>query len=505
MVIQHNLAATNGNRVLNITALTQAKSTERLSSGYRINRAADDAAGLSISEKMRKQIRGLTQASANANDGISAVQTAEGALGEVQDMLQRMNELAVKAANGTNSDDDRRYIQNEIAQLTTEIDRIAETTKFNETYLLKGDRNNVKGFSLSYAAMTETVTTTTTAFSTSDANGFKLSVEPFTYNVSLKEHGELLKSLVDKGVSAQFSSHWNDSTNAAESSYSIKLNGEAANKYDVVLKTAPTSSNPHKAVFSIYTKSGALVFDNMVLEADAGSFAATEATNMNRSISVVSQLSYKSAELGKSIGTIYQYYDRDGNPISENALNKYFTIAPGENQDDDPVISLQSKHSPVYDILGNEMELDVSHVTAKQDIKGKLYIRLHVGADGKRNNQINMQIADMSAKGLGVNGIDVARGNGQGALDAIDTIKEAIQKVSIQRSALGSIQDRLEHSVRNLDNVVENTTASESRIRDTDMSTETVRNFNNNVIQQAGQAVLAQANQSNQGVLSLIG
>jgi len=139
MVIQHNLAAMNGNRVLNITALTQAKSTERLSSGYRINHAADDAAGLSISEKMRKQSRDLTQASTNANDGISAVQTAEGALGEVQDMLQRMNELAIKAANGTNSEDDRNYIQNEIDLLTTEIDRIAETTKFNETYLLKGD------------------------------------------------------------------------------------------------------------------------------------------------------------------------------------------------------------------------------------------------------------------------------------------------------------------------------------------------------------------------------
>ena len=139
MVVQHNLTAMNSNRTLGITTKSQAKSTEKLSSGYKINRAADDAAGLSISEKMRKQIRGLTQASANAQDGISAVQTAEGALGEVQDMLQRMNELAVKAANGTNSTDDRSYIQNEIDQLSTEIDRVAETTKFNETYLLKGN------------------------------------------------------------------------------------------------------------------------------------------------------------------------------------------------------------------------------------------------------------------------------------------------------------------------------------------------------------------------------
>ena len=138
MVVQHNITAMNSNRMLGITTGSQAKSTEKLSSGYKINRAADDAAGLSISEKMRKQIRGLTQASTNADDGVSAVQTAEGALTEVHDMLQRMNELAVQAANGTNSANDRQSIQNEIEQLTTEIDRVAETTKFNETYLLKG-------------------------------------------------------------------------------------------------------------------------------------------------------------------------------------------------------------------------------------------------------------------------------------------------------------------------------------------------------------------------------
>ena len=150
MVVQHNLTAMNSNRMLGLTTASQAKSTEKLSSGYKINRAADDAAGLSISEKMRKQIRGLTQASSNAQDGISTVQTAEGALNEVQDMLQRMNELAVKAANGTNSEDDRSYIQNEIDQLTTEIDRVSETTKFNETYLLKGDKNLDKEYTYSY-------------------------------------------------------------------------------------------------------------------------------------------------------------------------------------------------------------------------------------------------------------------------------------------------------------------------------------------------------------------
>ena len=140
MVVQHNLQAMNANRMLGLTTKVVSGSTEKLSSGYRINRAADDAAGLAISEKMRKQVRGLTQASANAEDGISCVQTAEGALAEVQDMIQRMNELCVQAANGTNSETDRLYIQDELDQLVSEIDRIAETTKFNETFLLKGDQ-----------------------------------------------------------------------------------------------------------------------------------------------------------------------------------------------------------------------------------------------------------------------------------------------------------------------------------------------------------------------------
>ena len=139
MVVQHNLSAMNANRMLNVTTSAQSKSTEKLSSGYKINRAADDAAGLSISEKMRKQIKGLTQASSNAQDGVSAVQTAEGALTEVHSMLQRMNELAVQSSNGTNSQTDRKAIQDEIDQLSSEIDRVSETTKFNETYLLKGD------------------------------------------------------------------------------------------------------------------------------------------------------------------------------------------------------------------------------------------------------------------------------------------------------------------------------------------------------------------------------
>ena len=177
MVVQHNLKAMNSNRMLGITQKTVAGSTEKLSSGYKINRAADNAAGLSISEKMRKQIRGLTQASLNAEDGISSVQTAEGALQEVTDMLQRMNELAVQAANGTNSVTDRQYIQDEVDQLVTEIDRVAETTKFNETYLLKGDdtKATTKVYTANFA-VTYTVNQGTNAKDTAGADAVKHNV-----------------------------------------------------------------------------------------------------------------------------------------------------------------------------------------------------------------------------------------------------------------------------------------------------------------------------------------
>ena len=276
MVVQHNLRAMNSNRMLGLTSTSQSKSTEKLSSGYKINRAADDAAGLAISEKMRRQVRGLTQASANAQDGISCVQTAEGALNEVHDMLQRMNELAVKAANGTEQSEDRSYIQKEVDNLISEIDRVAATTTFNERMLLDGN----------------------------------------------------------------FSS-----------------------------------------------------------------------------------------------------------------------------------------------------------------------IALQVGAESATDNQIKLTISKLNASGLGVDALSatgVSGTDGSKAISAINTIKTAITTLNEQRANLGAVQNRLEHTINNLDNVVENTTAAESQIRDTDMATEMVKYSNNNILAQAGQAMLAQSNQANQGVLSLL-
>ena len=486
MVVQHNLTAMNSNRMLGITTKSQAKSTEKLSSGYKINRAADDAAGLSISEKMRKQIRGLTQASSNAQDGISAVQTAEGALNEVQDMLQRMNELAVKAANGTQSEDDRSYIQNEIDQLTTEIDRVAETTKFNETYLLKGDQDNEKAYTYSYATATGKAATATMS-TTASTKGSKITTMTFKTTASADEQNEVAKLIRDQGINVQYSSKDSATTGKVVNSATVSLNG--TDKYTVT----NTTGND----YSIKDAKGNEIATFTLENANLGEKDKADAITPGTETFTASK-----ATAGYKDGDTVKYYDKDGNGIPENALSKYFsstTNAAGT------VSSTVKADAPlVYDALGNKIDAAVADISAKQDLTGALTLTLHVGADATSNNQISVNLDAMSAKGLGVNGLKVDGTDDTNAKGSIETIKEAIQKVSTQRSALGAVQNRLEHTISNLDNVVENTTSAESQIRDTDMATEMVKYSNNNILAQAGQAMLAQANQSNQGVLSLL-
>ena len=486
MVVQHNLTAMNSNRMLGITTKSQAKSTEKLSSGYKINRAADDAAGLSISEKMRKQIRGLTQASSNAQDGISAVQTAEGALNEVQDMLQRMNELAVKAANGTQSEDDRSYIQNEIDQLTTEIDRVAETTKFNETYLLKGDQDNEKAYTYSYATATGKAATATMS-TTASTKGSKITTMTFKTTASADEQNEVAKLIRDQGINVQYSSKDSTTTGKVVNSATVSLNG--TDKYTVT----NTTGNDYSIKDAKGNEIATFTLENAKLGEKDKADAITPGTET---------FTASKATAGYKDGDTVKYYDKDGNGIPENALSKYFsstTNAAGT------VSSTVKADAPlVYDALGNKIDAAVADISAKQDLTGALTLTLHVGADATSNNQISVNLDAMSAKGLGVNGLKVDGTDDTNAKGSIETIKEAIQKVSTQRSALGAVQNRLEHTISNLDNVVENTTSAESQIRDTDMATEMVKYSNNNILAQAGQAMLAQSNQSNQGVLSLL-
>ena len=497
MVVQHNLTAMNSNRMLGITTDAQAKSTEKLSSGYKINRAADDAAGLSISEKMRKQIRGLSQASDNAEDGISTVQTAEGALTEVHDMLQRMNELAVKAANGTNSESDRDAIQAEIDQLTTEIDRVAETTKFNETYLLKGDKDAPKQTSYSYVNFATSAKATAT-FVTNKATGLKMTFSAATASAAnMDDQNELMKALRDSGASITAISEWNINGNngagtTKATTYALTLNGGAAENFKVTT-TAATSGK-----FTIYSNSGVTLGTISVSgynkKADANT-DYTDTINMNAT----------KVTAGASTKAAASYYDRDGNRIAENALDNYFTTTYAGKSATTGKNNVLSGAAKVYDAVGNATTLKAEEITDTRDLVGALKVGLHVGADATSNNQITMTIESMSSKGLGINGLKVDGTNDTNALAAIDKIKEAIQKVSSQRSALGAVQNRLEHTINNLDNVVENTTSAESQIRDTDMAEEMVTYSKNQILQQAGQSMLAQANQSNQGVLSLLG
>ena len=356
MVVQHNLTAMNSNRMLGLTSKTQAKSTEKLSSGYKINRAADDAAGLSISEKMRRQIRGLTQASANAQDGISCVQTAEGALNEVHDMLQRINELAVKGENGTLTSVDRSYIQSEVKQLMSEIDRVQSTTTFNEQNLLDGTFTN-KGLQVGAES------------------GQHIAVTIANMNTA---------SLINKALG-----HKENGTNDAKGT-AVKF------RVDHLDKDTKALDNQGKPTTD-------------------------------------------------SVDDVYDKATKTGGKIELKAsmLSKFYAV----------------------DTQNNKVDTDAT------------------------NNKLEENNAPTSA--------DFA------ALNAF--AKSALKTVSQQRSDLGAVQNRLEHTINNLDNVVENTTSAESQIRDTDMATEMVKYSNNNILTQAGQAMLAQANQSNQGVLSLLG
>ncbi len=409
MVVQHNLSAMNANRMLNVTTSAQSKSTEKLSSGYKINRAADDAAGLSISEKMRKQIKGLTQASSNAQDGVSAVQTAEGALTEVHSMLQRMNELAVQSSNGTNSQTDRKAIQDEIDQLTSEIDRVSETTKFNETYLLKGD-----------------ATKTDTAYFMESKYNVTGGIYAEGSNTEITTAADLEKAIKDgkKLYTAAY-----DKANNPQTADTIAVKGK---DYAYVTK--------------LYDKNGKEVSAQNIQ--DSKNADGTAADN---------------------------YYTSNAGLAGKNAI---------------PPTNMEIKKDAA------------KNFTKGYEVNGSISFNLHVGADSADDNKIAVKIESMSAKGIGVYGLKVDTEDD--ATAAIDRIAEAVQKVSSQRSTLGAAQNRLEHTIANLDNVVENTTSAESRIRDTDMAQEMVNYSKNNILAQAGQSMLAQANQSNQGVLSLL-
>ena len=489
MVVQHNMQAANANRMLGITSGAQAKSTEKLSSGYKINRAADDAAGLTISEKMRKQIRGLDKASSNAQDGVSSVQTAEGALTEVHSMLQRMNELAVQAANGTNSKDtDRKAIQDEIDQLNTEIDRVAETTKFNEIYLLKGDDG--------------------------------------TKTVNMKAHDAGLKGkLTDNGDGT--ATFVMDELNAGDTvsigGKNYTIGGEGADVTAMFTKANITDADGDKVTingteYTYVPETGATGTAGKI---NKGWYAKTPTAPTDKTkettpdyvdSAAIKALTGATISAGTQSVTIMTDNGADGiDDINASVISKKkaYELASKEllaaNQIGDTEgtakVGVGNATTPV-DLTNGTGTFKIQTGSAK--VANTLSFSLHVGADADMTNKITVDIDTMNSANLGIKGLNVTDKNGTAATYAIDAISDAISKVSSQRSALGAVQNRLEHTIDNLDNISENTSSAESRIRDTDMAKEMVNYSKNNILAQAGQSMLAQANQSNQGVLSLL-
>ncbi len=508
MVVQHNLQAMNASRMLNITNGNQSKSTEKLSSGFRINRAADDAAGLSISEKMRKQIRGLDQASTNAQDGVSAVQTAEGALTEVHSMLQRMNELAVQAANGTNSESDRSSIQDEIDQLTTEIDRVAETTKFNETYLLKGG-NGEKTVRVAAhdAGLDGTLISNTTkaTFQMKALNvGDSYTIGGTTYSIGAQTVTAALNALkVGMGASqpaTQPSTYAAGSGTVPQlaSGSVITIDGKS---YTIADDTDMTQSQITAGkIMSIASKGSTIQYNGKSVTVFSDS--VVKGVDQNNKTLIAATVAYAKVQTelaaASSIGATesrasVSYVKATVSKTSGSATTGGSTATTGTTG----TTGTSSTEKMTY------VNFTIQRGTVKT--QNALNFNLHVGADADMTNKIGVTIEKMDSKNLGIDGLNVSDDTGKAATYAIDAIADAVAKVSEQRSALGAIQNRLEHTIANVDNVVENSNAAESRIRDTDMADEMVTYSKNNILQQAGQAMLAQANQSTQGVLSILG
>lgn len=513
MVVQHNLRAMNANRMLGITQGTLSKSAEKLSSGYKVNRAADDAAGLSISEKMRKQVRGLTQASLNSEDGISAVQTAEGALTEVHDMLQRMNELATKASNGTNALSDRQTIQDEVDQLLTEIDRVSETTKFNEMYLLKGDTDKVTRYlNAKDAGLDGTITQNATRASFT-MNALKLGdsimIAGREYTISTNISPSLIHDAIIKAITggqygqADMAANADAINAAAMAGAHIDVDGV---QYTIVNNDSQENADKNM-----------LTLTNILEKiSESGSTAKYNGKTYHVLVDDRPNPAIPPLHSGDDIDDVDASYITDlqaykmirqelglANNIGANKENSKVDLVIKDAEDTTKTLDLSAAAdtTPITNAKKVTFTFDKGQYTAQEDFN----FSLHVGADADMTNKISVGIQALDTAGLGIEGLNVKDSTGASATYAIDSISDAIATVSSQRSLLGAVQNRLEHTINNLDNVVENTTSAESQIRDTDMATEMVRYSNANILSQAGQSMLAQSNQANQGVLSLLG
>lgn len=552
MVVQHNMSAMNANRMLGVTTGQQAKATEKLSSGYRINRAADDAAGLSISEKMRSQIRGLNQASTNAQDGISLIQTAEGALNEQHAILQRMRELSVQAANGVETDDDREAVNDEISQLQEELTRISDTTEFNTMKLLDGSLSggstlkdikvdaSVSTKALENGALETTAAiagkyTSAAAISAADAGMKAGDTTSLTVNY-LNEKGEQesktinlvykdATTLVSEDGSREYTVTAGAATDAQKTTAflaelkqssladSFTITSDAAKKLVFTAKEAGTDAPRILSTSESNVKAG--VYTQSAAAATAFATAATD-TPTDAYQSLMDTIGGYDGATTSNIedyifevnGQKFAYVNADGEAALKN-MDEYKDINYVLCAD---LTKIEDDHAKMASLISTKTGINatVNAGTDGIDLKAgtagsaaaKKGMTLQIGANEGQTMSFN--IDNMSAKALGVDGNKVDLSSQAGAQKATTTIDEAIKKVSSARGRMGAIQNRLEHTISNLDTAAENTQTAESRIRDTDMADEMVEYSKNNILAQAGQSMLAQANQSTQGVLSLL-
>nr|WP_307991080.1 flagellin [uncultured Niameybacter sp.] len=571
MIINHNMQALNAHRQMGTNAINAQKSMEKLSSGLRINRAGDDAAGLAISEKMRGQIRGLDQASRNAQDGISLIQTAEGALNETHSILQRMRELAVQSGNDTNTETDRKEIQKEIEQLTSEINRIGNTTQFNEKNLLNGDLSSKYVVNEAVTKPAETITQTLAKDGT-----VNVGADPVTWSGNSSANFNIgITGTADNGLD------WTNIDTAetntititrdTENGFSVDITATDGTANTVTVAADAVAFDPNTNTYSYNSQGISFSFkkedlanwevgQNVTIDlntvAGAGtsvtgttstvankqdfSVTGTNTTGLNASISNIT-ISGSSLE---GLDNIDVRFDEAAGQLvvklmnGTDALAEYtFSAAAGDtiNFEADGVkfdfTTAAASTGTDAVVSGNfKLETEQKEVTLKPEVTTPAEtedhsLKFQIGAN--KDQSMSVEINDIRANALGLTGKvgdtgfsannNVTNGTNntaeEAALDvtsqenannAIEVINQAINQVSSERSKLGAAQNRLEHTINNLGTSSENLTAAESRIRDVDMAKEMMEMSKNNILSQASQAMLAQANQAPQQVLQLL-
>ncbi|MDQ0482221.1 flagellin N-terminal helical domain-containing protein [Guptibacillus hwajinpoensis] len=470
MIINHNISAMNTYRQMGTNQSAASNSMEKLASGLRINKASDDAAGLSISEKMRGQIRGLDQASRNAQDGISLIQTAEGALSETQNMLQRMRELSVQGANDTNTADDRLQIQKEVSQLKEEINRISDTTEFNTKKLLTGslgvksnDGTSITGISTTSSTKAGTLNLTANATLATAANGtLTTAANETTANANgtldITSNGQTFNISFSAGQSyEEIAKNITNTVNGLEAEFKLgtgfKFNSTEANA-DQSFTVSERNANTLDSTSDFTSGTGT---GNIDTAAGSRGINGTNATGLT------------------ATGASFSYQGDKVTVTSGNFQGLSFTLkadSPG----------------------GSTATTNGSSITVNDSLS------LQIGANAEQ--EMSVSINSVDANTLGISGLDVS--TKEGASNAISALDNALKNVSGERAKIGSYQNRLEHTINNLNTSSENLTAAESRIRDVDMAKEMMNMSKENIKAQAAQAMLAQANQQPQQVLQLL-